>query len=127
MKGHVSRVILCRPPESLLLLYSRHDFVQGDWPAPLKRAVHDQPQRFEACLESFAGHGFGRVGPAEIRRVTFVLAEVPIAAVKTHLQRREPPPSLVDELITKTYHAIVGGGDIGGNAGSHPVFFSGVN
>jgi AcrR family transcriptional regulator len=93
----------------LLLLYSRYDFVQGDWPAPLKRGVDDQAQRFEACLESFARHAFGRVGPAEVRRVTFVLAEVPIAAVKTHLQRREPPPPLVDELITKTYHAIVGG------------------
>jgi AcrR family transcriptional regulator len=100
----------------LLLLYSRHDFVQGDWPAPLKRGAHDQAQRFEACLKSFARHAFGRVGPAQIRRVTFVLAEVPIAAVKTHLQRREPPPPLVDELITKTYHAIVGGGDIGDKA-----------
>jgi hypothetical protein len=26
----------------LLLLYSRHDFVQGDWPAALKRGVRDQ-------------------------------------------------------------------------------------
>jgi AcrR family transcriptional regulator len=97
----------------LLLLYSRHDFVLGDWPAPLKRGVHDQAQRFEACLKSFARQAFGRAGPAQIRRVTFALAEVPGAAVKTHLQRREPPPPLVDELITKTYHAIVGGGDIG--------------
>src|SRR5262249_12586662 len=104
----------------LLLLYSRHDFVQGNWPAPLKRGVHDQAQRFEACLESFARHAFGRVGPAEIRRVTFVRAEVRIAAVKTHLQRREAPPPLVDELITKTYHAIVGGGDGTGNCRQIP-------
>src|ERR1700719_4411599 len=34
----------------LLLLYSRHDFVQGDWPKTLKRGVRDQAQRFEACL-----------------------------------------------------------------------------
>src|SRR6478752_4943529 len=34
----------------LLLLYSRHDFVQGDWPKTLKRGVADQAQRFEACL-----------------------------------------------------------------------------
>ncbi len=95
----------------LLLLYSRHDFVQGDWPATLRRGVHDQARRFEACLESFARRAFGRAGPAQLRRATFVLAEVPIAAVKTHLERREPPPPLVDELITKTYHAIVGGGD----------------
>ena len=92
----------------LLLLYSRHDFVQGDWPAPLKRGVRDQASRFR--------HAFGRVGPTQIRCATFVLAEVPIAAVKTHLQQRKPPPPLVDELITKTYHAIVDGGVIGSNA-----------
>ena len=100
----------------LLLLYSRHDFVHGDWPAPLRRGVRNQAQRFEACLKTFARLAFGRVGRAQIRRATFVLAEVPIAAVKMHLERREPPPPLVDELITKTYHAIVGGGDVMTNA-----------
>jgi hypothetical protein len=91
----------------LLLLYSRHDFVQGDWPAPLRRGVRDQAQRFEACVKSFARHAFGRAGPRQIRYAAFALAEVPIAAVKPHLQRREPPPPLVDELIIKTYRAIV--------------------
>jgi len=100
----------------LLLLYSRHDFVQGDWPAALKRGVADQARRFEACLRAFARQAFGRAGPAQLRRATFVLAEVPIAAVKHHLQRREPPPQLVDELITKTYHAIVGSGDVSSSA-----------
>ncbi len=93
----------------LLMLYSRHDFVQGDWPAPLKRGVADQAQRFETCLRTFAREAFGRAGPKELRRAAFVLAEVPIAAVKPHLQRRERPPPLVDELIAMTYHAIVGG------------------
>jgi len=95
----------------VLLLYSRHDFVQGDWPATLKRGVRDQADRFKACLNSFARQAFGRVGPPQLRRAAFVLAEVPIAAVKEHLRRRKRPPPLVDELITKTYHAIVGGGD----------------
>src|SRR5580658_8428930 len=44
----------------LLLLYSRHDFVQGEWPEPLRRGVRDQAQRFEACLKSFARQAFGR-------------------------------------------------------------------
>src|SRR5580658_1594924 len=70
----------------LLMLYSRHDFVQGDWPAQLRRGV----------------------GRAQMRRATFVLAEVPVAAVKPHLQRRERPPRLVDRLVAKTYWAIVG-------------------
>jgi AcrR family transcriptional regulator len=94
----------------LLMLYSRHDFVHGPWPATLKRGVADQAQRFETCLRTFAGQAFGRAGPAELRRAAFVLAEVPIAAVKPHLQRRERPPRLVDELVAKTYHAIVVGG-----------------
>jgi AcrR family transcriptional regulator len=92
----------------LLLLYSRHDFVQGDWPASLKRGVRDQAQRFEDCLKRFARQAFGGVGLAQLRRATFVLAEVPLAAVKQHLERREPPPPLVDELIATTYHAVVG-------------------
>ena len=94
----------------LLLLYSRHDFVQGAWPETLQRGVTDQTKRFEACLTKFARDAFGRAGRDQLRRTTFVLAEVPTAAVKIHLQRREPPPPLVDELITRTYHAIVGGG-----------------
>jgi AcrR family transcriptional regulator len=92
----------------LLLLHSRHDFVVGDWPASLKRGVAEQAERYEECLRMFARQAFGRVGPAQLRRATFVLAEVPLAAVKQHLQRREPPPPLVDELITETYRAIVG-------------------
>ncbi len=67
----------------LLLLYSRHDFVQGDWPAALKRGVRDQARRFEECPCRFARHAFGRVGPAQLRRATFVLAEAPVAAVKS--------------------------------------------
>src|SRR6202045_4254197 len=102
----------------LLLLYSRHDFVQGDWPAALKRGVRDQAQRFEACLASFARAAFGRAGPANLERAAFVLAGVPLAAVKPHLERREPPPPLVDELITATYRAIVDAGTRGNTSES---------
>jgi AcrR family transcriptional regulator len=92
----------------LLLLYSRHDFVHGDWPPDLKRGARDQAARFEECLVKFARTAFGRAGSSQIRRATFVLAEAPIAAVKGHLERCEPPPPVVDDLITETYHAIVG-------------------
>jgi hypothetical protein len=30
--------------------------------------------------------------------------------VRSHLERREPPPALVDELIATTYRAIIKGG-----------------
>jgi AcrR family transcriptional regulator len=91
----------------LLLLYSRHDFVHGDWPADLKRGVNQQAERFQEYLIKFARSAFGRTGAPQIRRATFVLAEVPIAAVRGHLERREIPPAIVDELVVDTYRAIV--------------------
>ena len=93
----------------LLMLYSRHDFVQGDWPAALRarrRPIRLSVSRL-ACGHLRAARSAAPVAP-RCARPTFVLAEVPIAAVKPHLQRRERPPRLVDELISKTYRAIVG-------------------
>ena len=94
----------------ILLLYSRHDFVHGDWPAELKRGVRDQAERFQECLARFARDTFGRAGLSQLRRASFVLVEVPGAAIKGHLERGEVPPPIVDELITKTYYAITEGG-----------------
>jgi hypothetical protein len=71
--------------------------------------VADQAERFKACLRTFSRGAFGRAGAGELRRAAFVLAEVPLAAVKPHLKRREPRPQLVDELTVTTFHAIVAG------------------
>jgi AcrR family transcriptional regulator len=91
----------------LLLLYSRHDFVQGDWPKALKQGVRDQASRFEAALKKFARDTFGSIAPETLRRVSFALFDVPSAAVRPHLQRREPPPPVVDALISASYHAVI--------------------
>src|ERR1700694_3994658 len=98
----------------LLLLYSRRDFVQGEWPAPLKIGVASQAQRFEACLERFARDAFGRTGSDELRLAQFVLADAPGAAVRPHLHPREAPSPLIDDLIRVTYRAIVNGHRRGG-------------
>jgi len=92
----------------LLLLHNRNDFVQGNWPAPLKRGVADQAQRFTAGIERFARTTFGRIDAEAMRRARFVLVDVPSAAVGSHLRAREVPPPIVDDLIRATYAAIVG-------------------
>ena len=92
----------------LLLLYHRDDFVHGDWPPKLQQEVAAHAERSRASLQKFATSKFGRAGPDELRRAQFVLAEVPVSAVRQHLRRREPPPPIVDELIRTTYLAIVG-------------------
>jgi AcrR family transcriptional regulator len=91
----------------MLLLYNRRDFVHGEWPESLKEGVKNQADRLTAGISSFARHAFGRTTSTELQRAAFVLIEAPGAAVKEHIRRRRPPPALVDELIRKTYHAIV--------------------
>jgi AcrR family transcriptional regulator len=92
----------------LLLLYNQRDFVQGDWPKPLKQGVRDQARRFEAAIEKFARETFGSAAAEPLRRAHFVLVDVPGAALLRHLRNREKVPPAADELISLTYRAIVG-------------------
>jgi AcrR family transcriptional regulator len=91
----------------LLLLYHRDDFVQGGWPRSLRDGVAAQTERMETGFARFARLVFGRAGRDELRRAQFLLAEVPVAAVRQHLHRREPPPPIVDQLIRITYRAVI--------------------
>jgi AcrR family transcriptional regulator len=105
---HMPAWVRANPDDArLLLLYSRHDFVTGEWPATLAAAVADQARRFETGLADFARGTLGGADPDALRLAQFVLADVPLAAVRPHLQRREAPPPLVDELIRLTYGAVV--------------------
>jgi AcrR family transcriptional regulator len=91
----------------LLLLYHRDDFVQGAWPEALRDGVAAQTEQMEARSDRFARLVFGHAGPDEVRRAQFLLAEMPVAVVRQHLHRREPPPPIVDDLIRLTYRAVV--------------------
>jgi hypothetical protein len=80
-----------------------------DWPESIALGVADQARRFESCLERFAGLTWGGVDATSLRLSQFVLADAPLAAVRPHLQRRETPPALVDEIITITYRSLTVG------------------
>lgn len=91
-----------------LLLYNRDDFLRGEWPDALKRGFDDQARQIENAVRQFAEERFGDTKVENLRRASFVLVDVPLAAVRPHLHRRERPPLLVDELIRATYDAVVG-------------------
>jgi len=91
----------------VLLMYHRNDFVQGDWPSALRKRVAAHVRASGARQEEFARLIFNSSSAEARRRTQFVLAEVPVAAVRQHLLRREPPPPIVDELIRTTYRAVV--------------------
>jgi AcrR family transcriptional regulator len=91
----------------LLLLYDRRDFVQGEWPEELGERVAEMTRRMEAGAQRRARVIFGRDGREEVRLAQFLISEVPVAAVRQHLVRDEPPPPLVDRLIRTTYRAVL--------------------
>jgi AcrR family transcriptional regulator len=91
----------------LLLLYDRDDLVQGDWPKELRERVAEMTNRMEASASRRARVVFGRDGPEEAQLSQFLIASLPVAAVRQYLIRREPPPALVDRLIGVTYAAVV--------------------
>jgi AcrR family transcriptional regulator len=91
----------------LLLMYDRKDFVQGEWPEELRERVAEMTQRMEAGSLRQARVIFGEDGCEEVRLAQFLISEVPVAAVRQHLVRREAPPPLVDRLIRTTYRAVV--------------------
>lgn len=90
----------------LLLLYHRDDFVYGEWPEEFRDRVGALTQEMEIGFERFARLAFGHDGPEERRLAQFLLAEVPVAAVRQHLLRRQGPPELVDRMIRVTYRAV---------------------
>ena len=105
---HTPAWVRQHPDEArLLLLHHRDDFVQGEWPEELRDRVAAMAERGKARAAGFARLIFGEDGPGELRRVQFLIAEVPVAAVRQHITRREPPPPLVDGLIRATYRAVV--------------------
>jgi AcrR family transcriptional regulator len=91
----------------VFLLHHRDDFVHGSWPEALKLHVKQQARRIDACYLRFARTTLGGVDAERIRLARFVLADVPKAAVGSHLRRGEPPPPIVDKMIAVTYRAIL--------------------
>jgi AcrR family transcriptional regulator len=91
----------------LLLVFDREDFVGGAWPEELRERVAAMTRRMKNAAPRRARAVFGRDGAEERRLAEFLISNVPVAAVREHLKRREAPPPMVDQMIRTTYSAIV--------------------
>ena len=90
-----------------LLLYNRDDFLWSEWSEQLKRGFAEQARRVEHWVRKLAREELGATKKSDLLRASFVLIDVPMAAVRPHLRLRERPPPMVDELIRATYKAII--------------------
>jgi AcrR family transcriptional regulator len=91
----------------LLLVFSKEDFVAGPWPEELRAGVAAMTRGMKSAASRRARVVFGRDGAEERRLADFLISNVPVAAVREHLKRREAPPPIVDHMISTTYAAIV--------------------
>lgn len=93
----------------LLLLHDRKDFFKGEWAPELRERVFAMTQRMDARSRQWAQVLFGKDGRDEVRLAQFLISELPVAVVRQHLLRGEPPPPLVNRIIRTTHRAILAG------------------
>jgi AcrR family transcriptional regulator len=94
----------------ILLVYRREELVSGLWPEHLKGQAVCLSRELDSGIRSFTKKQFGHAGKETLRRATFALVDVPLAAVRQHLQEGQPPPGIVDELVRETFLAVMKGG-----------------
>ena len=91
----------------VLLLYRREDLAER-WPEELGEELAALNTDVERAVRDHVLRRYGEGGGAEaVRRVVFALVDVPYAAGRRHLVNGEPPPPLVDELVTQTLQRVL--------------------
>lgn len=92
---------------NLVLLYSRTEIVGAQPPPKVKEAERALSRQIEACLAGFVRRNLGSPSPDMVRRARFALLELPAAAARTHLERREAIPPELDELVRAAYPVLI--------------------
>ena len=91
----------------VLLLHRREEFLSGDWPPEVAARAKRLGSDMDRAIRDFTRRSLGRATGANLRRVKFAIADVPLAAVRRHVADGERPPDIVDDLIRETYRAVL--------------------
>ncbi|MFC5742829.1 TetR/AcrR family transcriptional regulator [Dyella tabacisoli] len=84
---------------SILLTHRREDFLSSDWPAAMTADAQMLATQLNTALQDITHRLFGRSSAPRVRAVTFALVDMPYAAVRHYIARKETPPSDVDTLL----------------------------
>ncbi len=95
----------------VLLLFRREEVMGTEWPVEVRERAAALAHQLDEGFQAFVRRRFGSITKDTMRTARFALIDVPYAAVKRHLEAGEMPPEIVDRLIEKTYHCVMGGND----------------
>lgn len=109
---HTPRWVRENPMEGrVLLIHRREELVSGEWPEEVREKTRRLSSELDEGIKEFARQTFGDLTDISLLKTTFTLIDVPCSTVKRHLLLWKDPPKIVDELIEKTFYAIIGGRD----------------
>jgi AcrR family transcriptional regulator len=91
----------------IMLLHRRDDFLDGDWPPDMAAEAIRLKGQVDQAINDIARRLFGRVDPEALQLTTFAMIDVPLAAVRRHVENNEMPPRSVEDLIARTYAALI--------------------
>ena len=88
-----------------MLLHRREDFLDGDWPSDMAAEAIRLKHQVDDALNDIARGLFGRPSAAAFQLAYFAIIDVPLAAVR--VANNEMPPRSVEDLIARTYAALI--------------------
>jgi AcrR family transcriptional regulator len=91
----------------IMLLHRREDFLDGDWPPDMAAEAIRLKHQVDDALNDLARKLFGRVSAEAFQLVYFAIIDVPLAAVRRHVAKNEMPPASIEDLIARTYAALI--------------------
>jgi hypothetical protein len=91
----------------IMLLYRREDFLSGAWSRELTAEAERLGAQAKDGLDGLTRRLFGKLKTAHRQVTSFATLGVPYAAVRRFVGKGEPPPPLVDRLITNAYGAVM--------------------
>jgi AcrR family transcriptional regulator len=91
----------------IMLLHRRDDFLEGDWPPDMAAEAIRLKHQTDDAINEIAHRLFGPVSAETLRLVNFAIIDVPLAAVRRHVAVNELPPPSVEDLISRTYAALI--------------------
>jgi AcrR family transcriptional regulator len=91
----------------IMLLHRRDDFLDGDWPPDMAAEAIRLKDQVDQAINDIARRLFGRVDPETLQLTAFAMIDVPLAAVRRHVANNEMPPRSVEDLIARTYAALI--------------------
>ena len=91
----------------VMLLHRRDDFFDGDWPPDMAAEAARLKHQVDGAMNDIVRRLFNGVGPDTLQLANFAMIDVPLAAVRRHVANHEMPPVSVEDLIARTYAALI--------------------